>query len=266
MCGMSLEISRNSSSLRPALDREILDITNDFRAEQSLPPLRWHKGLADVAKRHATQVAEGIAPFSHSGAPNRFAHCGTKCINVAENLARADGFSREDIPSVVVDNWRASEGHKRNLLGPFDSCGIGFAASDSGVIFVTQLLALVAEQPDWKGVVTSVKETISSTPVVCAAVGLTLGGGPATALAAGAVGGALERKYGVHLASSPRVLVNRVNTWFRPAECASCGQTGKNDDLFASSSRSGTSSEDVQLLCRQCHPSPDSSDIWCYVE
>lgn len=245
------------------LDVELLDMTNGFRAKHGLPPLRWHQGLAGVARRHAALVAEGRAPFSHSGAPERFAESGARCINVAENLARSDGFARQDLPNAAVAGWCGSEGHRRNLLGPFDACGIGWAASDSGTIFVTQLLALVDEQSSWRGRLREVvSSTASSTPVVCAAVGLALSGGPLLALAGGLVGGALERRYGVQLAKAPQVIADRASVWLHPAQCADCGCAADASDLLATSTSGG---EAGKLLCRSCHPSPEDADVWCYV-
>lgn len=258
------------------LDVQLLDLTNDFRAKHGLPPLQWHKGLATVARKHAVLVAEGRAPFSHSGAPQRFAQCGTRCINVAENLARSDGFSREDLPGAAVAGWCGSEGHRRNLLGPFDACGLGWAASDSGTIFVTQLLALLDEKSSFRGRLReSATRAMSSTPVVCAAVGFAIGGGPLLALTSGIVGSALEKRYGLRLVSAPRVLRGRAVGWMNPAACASCGAAADGTALLATSTssdvggepcRSSAGAKAGKLLCRCCHPSPADADVWCYLE
>jgi len=252
------------------LELELLDLTNGFRDENGLAALRWHKGLAGVARRHAVLVAEGRAPFSHSGAPERFASCGTRCINVAENLARSDGFDRKDLPSAAVAGWCGSEGHRRNLLGPFDCCGIGWAAADSGAIFVTQLLALVGEPADsWRSrfqqsAATAASAAATSTPAVCAAAGLALGGGPLLALAGGLFGGALERRYGVRLARAPHVIADRTAAWLHPTTCASCGCVADFtvNELLATSA---LGVEENSLLCRACHPAPDDADNWCYL-
>jgi hypothetical protein len=241
------------------LEFEILELTNKFRGECNLQPLAWHKGLAGIAKRHAIMVAEGRAHFSHEGAPERFASCGTKCTNVAENLARSDGFNRDDLPVAAVDGWTASEGHRRNLLGPFDACGIGWAASDSGTIFVTQLLALLDERSHQQG---QFREKISdvafngSTPAVCFGVGLVIGG-PWVAVGGAIAGRALDMRYGFKAASVPRVLKDRARGLIRRRACSHCGD--QSDDLLIDESN-GT------LLCSSCHPEPESSNVWCYVE
>merc|ERR1712224_203484 len=130
-------------SAATGVELEVLEFTNSFRAEHRLQALRWHAGLAGIARKHAVAVAEGSAPFSHCGARERFQACSSRCINIAENLARSEGFGRGELSEATVKGWCESEGHRGNLLGPFDHCGIGWAASDNGVIFMTQLLALV---------------------------------------------------------------------------------------------------------------------------
>lgn len=247
------------------LEIEILDLTNEFRREHGLDPLAWHQGLGDVAKRHAGLVADGKARFSHEGAMERFAACGTKCTNVAENLARSDGFIRLDLPQAAVAGWRESEGHRRNLLGPFDACGIGWAASDTGTIFITQLLALLdaeshklqleqARRIQMRDQLTSVA---CSTPVVCAAVGLVLIG-PFAALGGGIAGKVLDSKYGLKASSLPHVIKDRVcGRLLNKQMCVQCGSA--DGELFLDE-REGN------VLCSSCHPSPQNSTVWCFLE
>jgi len=210
------------------------------------------------AKRHATMVAEGRAHFSHDGAQQRFASCGTKCTNVAENLARSDGFERADLPEAAVNGWRDSEGHRRNLLGPFDVCGIGWAASDSGTIFVTQLLALLDETSHKRG---QLKEQVidvatSNTSAWCLA-GL-VAAGPWVAVPSAIAGKVLEIKYGFKITSLPSLLTDRVRGRIHRTVCSRCGAKDECNLLFNEST--GT------LLCNDCHPDPDCDDVWCFVD
>jgi hypothetical protein len=247
------------------LEIEILELTNEFRRENGLQALVWHQGLTGVAKRHANMVADGLAHFSHDGAMERFESCGTKCTNVAENLARSEGFGRVDLPQAAVSGWRDSEGHRRNLLGPFDACGIGWAASDSGTIFVTQLLALLdadchqqqLEQARRSQLREQVTNVACSTPAVCAAVGLVLCG-PCAAIGGGVAGTALDMKYGIKAASIPRLLKDRVcGRLINRQLCERCGAT---EGELLIEPRAGT------LLCSSCHPAPENSDVWCFLE
>ena len=56
-----------------------------------------------------------------------------------ENLAMNSGVY--DVAKCAVDGWINSPGHRKNLLGAFDVCGIGVARSGTGQFYLTQLLA-----------------------------------------------------------------------------------------------------------------------------
>mmetsp|Transcript_68198 Transcript_68198/g.121585 ORF Transcript_68198/g.121585 Transcript_68198/m.121585 type:complete len:255 (+) Transcript_68198:93-857(+) len=248
---------------RQNLAQEILALTNEYRRENGLEPLRRHKGLEGVAFRHATAMSFARAPFSHHGAPERFAACGTRCTNVAENLARSEGFGRACLPEAAVTGWRESEGHRRNLLGPFDACGIGFAVADNGVVFITQLFALLDEQDSYRG---ELREraadiaTANSTPAFCAAIGLVFGG-PMAALGGGLFGKALNWRFGISASSMPRLLHHRLCRKLLPRRgCARCGTITEKGLLMEEATGAG------KLLCELCHPSPRDDELWCYID
>jgi uncharacterized protein YkwD len=120
----------------------ILRLTNDHRKAHKMPELLRNDKLAESAQQHAEEMS-GVAPsgkfahFSHEGAMERFERTGLACINCAENLARVHGH--DDIPAAVVNGWIESPGHRRNLVGPFNVCGIGVSTNGEGVTFVSQL-------------------------------------------------------------------------------------------------------------------------------
>jgi len=243
------------------LDVEILELTNAFRQEHALPALARHLELTGIATRHAAAVADSLEPFSHRGAPERFAACSTRCLNVAENLARSDGFCREELPGATVAGWCSSEGHRRNLLGPFDVCGIGWAANENGTIFITQLLALLDERDAPRlGVCLSQAadkaiKIVASTPALCAALGLVVAGPGIGFVGGGVLGGALSLGAGLRVSSLPRVAGARAANWLQPKVCTCCGQMG---ELLLDSS--GT------LLCADCHPTPTDTNVWQYID
>jgi len=247
--------------LEKPLGLELLELSNSVRIENNLPPLEWHKGLSEVARRHAASVADGLASFSHAGAWERFQQCGTRCINVAENLARSDGFIRGDLPHAAVSGWVESEGHRRNLLGPFDSCGIGWAASDNGTIFITQLLALVDEQSQRHARFREAAYSfVASTPTICTAVGLVFAG-PLPALCGGLLGGAIDSRYGLKAVSLPQMLHKRATNWLLPTICGRCGRAAESGELYIEGS-----AVDGQLVCKECHPTPSDAEVWCFLE
>lgn len=121
------------------LGRLALDHTNAFRAQQRLPPITWSQALADIAAEHAGQMARGEMPFSHKDFDKRVARYPFPHVTAAENLAYNGGVS--DTARVAVDGWIKSPGHRKNLMGAFNLCGIGVARSAGGPFFYTQLFA-----------------------------------------------------------------------------------------------------------------------------
>eukprot|EP00439_Symbiodinium_sp_Y106_P073313 s472_g13.t2 len=121
------------------LSRRALDETNIFRGSERMPPLKWCQGIADIAAEHARQMARGEMPFSHDGFSDRVSRYPIPHLSAAENLAYNSGVA--DTAGVAVQGWIKSPGHRKNLLGAFDLCGIGVAQSSSGQFFFTQLFA-----------------------------------------------------------------------------------------------------------------------------
>ncbi|CAE7507058.1 ylbC [Symbiodinium natans] len=121
------------------LGRRALDETNIFRGSEKMPPLKWCQGIADIAAEHARQMARGEMPFSHDGFSERVSRYPIPHLSAAENLAYNSGVA--DAAGVAVQGWIKSPGHRKNLLGAFDLCGIGVAQSLSGQFFFTQLFA-----------------------------------------------------------------------------------------------------------------------------
>jgi len=120
--------------------RQALDGTNRYRASKGLMPLRWHDGIARIAREHAEQMARGQMPFSHDGVDQRFRAYPVAHRAAAENLALNSGVA--DVSGTAVNGWIKSPGHEKNLSGAFNLCGIGVARASNGTFYLTQLFAL----------------------------------------------------------------------------------------------------------------------------
>ncbi|CAK9027660.1 Uncharacterized membrane protein YlbC [Durusdinium trenchii] len=127
------------------LARRALDETNIFRGSEKMPPMKWCQGIADIAAEHARQMARGDMPFSHDGFEDRVRRYPIPHMSAAENLAYNGGVA--DTAGVAVQGWIKSPGHRKNLLGAFDLCGIGVARASTGEFFFTQLFARSAGGP-----------------------------------------------------------------------------------------------------------------------
>lgn len=86
---------------------------NSFRRDNGLAPLQYTAALQTAAQQHAEWM----------NASGRLKHDRNDRLTHAENIAYGAG------PEETVDMWRRSPGHRANMLGPFQSCGLGNAGS-----------------------------------------------------------------------------------------------------------------------------------------
>mmetsp|Transcript_23245 Transcript_23245/g.43700 ORF Transcript_23245/g.43700 Transcript_23245/m.43700 type:complete len:248 (-) Transcript_23245:137-880(-) len=245
---------------RPLLEEEVLALTNEFRGREGLSPLQRHEALSSVARKHARAMADGIEPFSHDGASERFQNSGLECHNFAENLAVSSGYAREVMAQTTVDGWIRSPGHRRNLVGPFNICGIGWSSNDDCQLYITQLLAFADAEPATPPPLSETaldiaKQLMDSSPAVCAITGLALAG-PVGLVAGGLLGGTASMHFGLRPSNIPCAVAARALREVCPARCSSCGAAGRL--LLSSTDRS--------VLCSRCHPAPEDTDVWQFLE
>eukprot|EP00743_Colponemidia_sp_Colp-15_P011498 GILK01012847.1.p1 GENE.GILK01012847.1~~GILK01012847.1.p1 ORF type:complete len:559 (-),score=114.46 GILK01012847.1:108-1784(-) len=116
-----------------------LELTNKFRASQGRPPLIWNQALCQIGIEHSRRMAEGVVPFGHDGFNQRVASFPFPVRSAAENVAMNQGLGA--VAEVAVQGWIESPGHRKNLLGDFEVCGIGVYRSWNGSFYLTQLFA-----------------------------------------------------------------------------------------------------------------------------
>jgi uncharacterized protein YkwD len=94
---------------RGYVDR-LADLINDYRQANGLAPLALAEGLALLAGEHSEGMA-GQRQLSHDGFRARFQRAASKiCVeNVGWNYATPEG---------LLEGWRLSPSHHRNLLEP----------------------------------------------------------------------------------------------------------------------------------------------------
>lgn len=115
-------------------EARVLDLTNDFRRQNGLPPLALNNQLIAAAESHSRNMAFQDF-FSHTGldgsqVSDRARQQGYPSSFVGENIAV--GYTT---PEAVVQGWIDSQGHRENLLRTsYDEIGIGYhyLANDTG--------------------------------------------------------------------------------------------------------------------------------------
>lgn len=116
----------------PAQNRHGAAATNGLRGSAGLAPVQPHPVLAQVAARHACDMAQR-GRMTHKGSTTtgpgpRVKAAGYAPTVTAENIA-AGPFSQER----VLEEWNASGGHRANILIPqMRHYGIGQAIGPDG--------------------------------------------------------------------------------------------------------------------------------------
>ena len=112
-----------AASAQSGVERQIMDLANQARAEQGLGPLVWNASLAAAARQHAALVARsGQLSHQYPGEPDlaaRMTQAGAKFQVAAENIA--EGTSAGELHQ----EWMNSPHHRANILDPrLDAIGI----------------------------------------------------------------------------------------------------------------------------------------------
>jgi uncharacterized protein YkwD len=126
----------------PKLGKEeqaVLDMTNQAREKEKLPPLKLNATLTEVARAHSQNMAKK-GEMSHvldGKKPNeRVKAAGYDYAWVGENIAMTDG----DTPEVIFKDWMDSPIHRENILKKeYEEIGVGVARNDKGEIYYTQV-------------------------------------------------------------------------------------------------------------------------------
>ena len=117
---------------------DVLTYTNKFRDSKGLNELSANTILNSIAQKHSEDMASGKVRFGHDGFEQRnsVAQKQLSIRNFAENVAFGVNTGEE-----VVNMWKNSNGHRKNMLGKFTRIGIGVAKDKQGRIFYTQVFS-----------------------------------------------------------------------------------------------------------------------------
>lgn len=105
---------------------QVLELTNQFRAQNGLSPLQLNQELSAAAQDYSQDMAQQDF-FSHTGKDgsqpwDRAREVGYEARAIGENLAAG-----QRTPAEVVQGWIDSPGHRANLLNSqYTEIGIGY--------------------------------------------------------------------------------------------------------------------------------------------
>ena len=114
-------------------EAEVVELVNQRRAEEGLPPMKLVSALTDAARYHAADMAEDQY-FSHPSQDRIDGNLSTVCSwsdriksfytgywTLGENIAW--GYAS---PEEVMQGWMESPGHRGNILGNYAEIGVGY--------------------------------------------------------------------------------------------------------------------------------------------
>jgi uncharacterized protein YkwD len=120
-----------------AMEAEILQQINEYRAKKGLKELRANDTIAEAAMEHSKYMAKKTIRINHDGFEERM-HGLLKQLKpaygAAENVANGQISAKE-----VVSMWLASPGHRENIEGDYNLTGVGIYKNREGVLYFTHI-------------------------------------------------------------------------------------------------------------------------------
>ena len=111
-------------------NHEIVSAINTYRVENNLNPLEYDSDLQTASDLRAN---EAVSVWSHTRPDGTRFYTANADI-YGENLAQYEGDSRNSSADILLNAWKNSEAHNRELLRPqYDTVCIGFSECGSVV-------------------------------------------------------------------------------------------------------------------------------------
>ena len=129
------------SIAKDEIGKKCLELTNQFRAKNKLPPLKWDDSIWKISLTHSKNMGEGKVPFGHKGFNERIKQFPFHYSLACENVFMCQGYSEYSIAENAVNGWINSPGHRKNLLSNTNFCAIATYRNSSGAYYLTQMFA-----------------------------------------------------------------------------------------------------------------------------
>lgn len=118
-----------------AMEMEVLDLVNAYRAEKGLSQLEFMDDISRQAMNHNTHMLE-MNEVCHHDFPSRYSALvnGVGATAVSENVAFAYRTAE-----AVVSAWIKSDGHRENIEGNHTHIGISIKEDQEGKPYYTNI-------------------------------------------------------------------------------------------------------------------------------
>ena len=140
-----------SSSFRPgnSVSERLFQEVNSYRRSQGEQEVQRHPGLDRLAQEHCEYLRHKRGSFdlngrnvSHIGFDGRalVARERYQMDSISENVAAAN-HPGSQMTTVLLDLWKGSKNHHKNMLDDWTYSGMGVVVDADGMVFATQLFA-----------------------------------------------------------------------------------------------------------------------------
>ena len=122
-----------------ALEQRTQELINQHRQSSGLAPLAWSDVVAEVARAHSRNMANGRVAFGHDGFDGRFTEIQGRLSlsQMGENVAMN---TYTDPVATAVEGWLQSDGHRHNIENEaYNQTGIGIVRGAGDAYFFTQI-------------------------------------------------------------------------------------------------------------------------------
>lgn len=162
----------------------LIDLVNQARIAQGVPPLTASTTLTSVAQAHSNDMAK-TQTLSHTGSDKsefweRMQNGGYALTTGAENiLVRADTDGK-----AAFEQWKTSESHLANMLNPdYHEIGIAYTQAFNGSYYYTMLLGARTDSKPQPVVSATPTATLSLTPTLTSSAPLNVTSAPTRSIA-----------------------------------------------------------------------------------
>lgn len=120
------------------VEAQAFEAINAHRTSKGLSPLVWNDSVAEQAKIHSQNMANGTTAFGHDGFATRI-NILKETITITEAGENVAYNSHQNPVQKAVEGWLASPGHKANIENAtYNQTGIGIVQDANGKYYLTQ--------------------------------------------------------------------------------------------------------------------------------
>jgi uncharacterized protein YkwD len=132
-------VNRGNFNVNDEIGKKCLQLSNEFRQRNGLPPLQWDDHIWKISFEHSQNMGIYKVKFGHDGFNQRINKLPFHYHQANENVFMCSGVSEWSVSEMGVNGWINSPGHRKNLLSHTTHCAIATYRNNYGEYFLTQI-------------------------------------------------------------------------------------------------------------------------------